>query len=133
MAGLPYPNQTMPPTGSGSQDRDWVTVAYMQYQRATGRSPRQRSGGTRPYLGVVPDFSVEGPGCAIRGVADGGPASRGGLRAGDVIVQFGDSKIGSLEDLDVALRKHKGGDKVKVVVHRGEEEAALEVTLAPSR
>ena len=92
-----------------------------------------RGGGDRPYFGSIPDFSSETPGYAISGVAKGSPAQRGGLKGQDVIIQFGDSKIGNLEDIDSALRKHKAGDKVAVVVKRNGKELKLEVTLDPPR
>ncbi|MGK3946309.1 PDZ domain-containing protein, partial [Streptomyces caeruleatus] len=63
------------------------------------------------------------------GVSKDSPAEKGGLKGGDVIIKFGDSKIGGLEDFDSALRKYKQGDKVKVVVQRGKEEVPLDVTL----
>ena len=51
-------------------------------------------------------------GYAISGVTKGGPADVGGLKGGDVIIRFGDSKIADLEDFDGALRQHRAGDKV---------------------
>jgi hypothetical protein len=90
-------------------------------------------GGDRPYFGSIPDFSQDEPGYALTGVTKGGPAERGGIKAGDIIVEFGDSKIGNLEDFDSALRKFKAGDKVPVVVKRGPERVKLEVTLDPPK
>ncbi|HKD36011.1 MAG TPA: PDZ domain-containing protein [Pirellulales bacterium] len=81
----------------------------------------------------MPDFGQEQPGYAISGVTGGGPAERAGLKAGDVIVRLGESKIGNLEDFDSALRKYHAGDKVAVVVKRGADELKLEVTLDPPR
>ncbi len=96
--------------------------------------PRMASGGgKRPFFGSVPDFGQNVPGYAISGVSPGGPAEKGGLRGGDVIVQLGDAKIANLDDFDAALRKHQGGERVKVVVRRGQEELTLEVTLDPPR
>jgi hypothetical protein len=92
-----------------------------------------RSGGDRPYFGSIPDFAQDQPGYALTGVSKDGPAERAGLKAGDIIVRFGDSKIGNLEDFDAALRKYKAGDKVPVVVKRGSEELTLEVTLEAPR
>ena len=100
---------------------------------STGPRPRRGGGGNRPYLGTVPDFSAKGPGYTINSVMKDGPAEKGGIRDGDAIIRFGESKIGGLEDIDSALRKHKPGDCVKVVVRRGKEEVTLEVTLAPPR
>jgi len=90
-------------------------------------------GGSRPYLGTIPDFGVEVEGYALQGVVAGGPAAKGGVRGGDVIIKFGDSKIGSLEDIDSALRKFKAGDKVKVTVLREKKEVVLTVTLGAPR
>jgi len=91
------------------------------------------SGGKRPYFGSIPDFGSQETGFAISGVATGGPADRAGLTGGDVIVRFGESKIGNLEDFDNALRKFKGGDRVPTVVLRDGKEVAFEVTLDPPR
>jgi len=89
--------------------------------------------GDRPYFGSIPDFGREEPGYAISGVAKNSPAEKGGLKGGDAIIRFGDSKIGNLEDFDSALRKHQAGDKVAVWVKRGSEEVKLEVVLDPPR
>jgi S1-C subfamily serine protease len=90
-------------------------------------------GGDRPYFGSIPDFAQSEPGYAISGATKGSPADRGGLKAGDNIIQFGDSKVGNLEDFDSALRKYKAGDKVQVVVKRNGQEVKLEVTLDPPK
>jgi hypothetical protein len=92
-----------------------------------------RMGGDRPYLGTMPDFTRQTEGYAIAGVAKGGPAEHAGLRGGDVLIQFGENKIGGLEDIDSALRKHKAGDRVRTVVRRGKEDLTLEITLDPPR
>ena len=102
---------------------------YVATQRPAGTG----RGGRRPSLGTVPDFAAEGPGYAISDVVRDGPAERAGLKGGDAIVQFGESKIGNLEHVDSALRKHKAGDRVKVVVRRGGREMTFEVTLDPPR
>jgi hypothetical protein len=90
-------------------------------------------GGDRPFFGSIPDFAEDVTGYAISGATKDGPAERAGLKGGDVIIQFGDSRVGNLEDFDSALRKYKAGDKVPVVVKRGKEELKLEVTLDPPR
>ena len=97
------------------------------------RARRIRAAGDRPYLGTIPDFGRQTDGYAISGVVQEGPGEHAGLKGGDVIVQFGDSKIGGLEDIDGALRKHKAGDRVPTVVRRGKEELTFEITLDPPR
>lgn len=98
-------------------------------------SPRRGSGGDgqRPYFGSIPDFAGTEAGYAISGVSEGGPAQRAGLTGGDVIIKFGESKIGNLEDFDSALRKYEGGDRVRVVLLRDGREQTFEVTLDPPR
>ena len=96
-------------------------------------SPQFARGGDRPYFGSIPDFGKPGGGYAISGVAKDSPAARGGLAGGDMIVRVGDSAITNLEDFDSALRKHKGGETVPVVVLRDGKEARLDITLDPPR
>ena len=103
------------------------------YVEVKGGNETLGGGGDRPYFGSIPDFSQDQPGYALTGVTKGGPAERGGIKAGDIIVELGASKIGNLEDFDGALRKFKAGDKVPVVVKRGADKMKLEVTLDPPR
>ena len=89
--------------------------------------------GSRPYFGSIPDFNSDQKGFALMGVASGGPADQAGIKAGDVIIQVGDQKIGSLDDFDLALRKFAAGDQVDVTVRRDGQEVKLKVTLGKPR
>ena len=65
-----------------------------------------------------------------------GPAWRGGVRIGDVVVSMGGEKASTVRDLIRLLRhEHKVGDKVEMKVFREKREMTLEVTLGerPSR
>jgi hypothetical protein len=104
-----------------------------KYIEVKGSADPNRGGGDRPYFGSIPDFSQAQPGYAISGTTADSPAAKGGLKGGDVILKFGESKIGNLEDFDSALRKHKAGDKVPVVVRREGQELTLEVVLEAPR
>ncbi len=57
------------------------------------------------------------------------PAEDAGLKAGDIIIKFDGKDVKTYEDMTTALYKRKVGDKVDVVVKRGEEELTLKVTL----
>jgi hypothetical protein len=92
-----------------------------------------RGGGDRPYFGSIPDFGKPGKGYAITGATKDSPAAKGGLKGGDVIVRLGESAVTGLEDFDSALRKHKGGDTVPVVVMRDGVEVTLQITLDPPK
>ncbi|HTN75299.1 MAG TPA: PDZ domain-containing protein, partial [Pirellulaceae bacterium] len=85
--------------------------------------------GDRPYFGSIPDYADEVEGLKLSGVAPEGPAAKAGVKGGDIIVQFGESKISGIEDFQSALLKFKAGDKVKLKVLRDKETVDLEVTL----
>ena len=85
--------------------------------------------GTKVYVGTVPDFAGEDDGYKLGGVTDGSPAAKAGLQAGDIITQFGDKKISNIYDFTYALGNYVPGDKVKVIVKRGEENIDVEIEL----
>ena len=85
--------------------------------------------GTKVYVGTVPDFAGEVDGYKLGGVTDGSPAAKAGLQAGDIIINFGDKKISNIYDFTYALGDHVPGDKVNVIVKRGEEELTVEIEL----
>lgn len=97
---------------------------------ASGTDPVR---GARPYFGSIPDYADEVEGLPLSGVSPGGPADKAGVKSGDIIVQFGESKISGIEDFEGALRKHKPGEKVKVKLQRGKDTVELEVTLGQPR
>ena len=66
-----------------------------KYQEAKGRSRPDRQT-ERPYFGSIPDFSQDKPGYLLMGVSKDGPAERVGIKAGDIIIQLGESRIGNL-------------------------------------
>ncbi len=107
-----------------------------EYQQASqgNLATGDRPAGDRPYFGSIPNLAGgDQEGYAIQGVGKGSPAEKAGLQADDVIIRFGDNKIGNLADFDSALRKYKADDKVPVVVRRQEKEVKLEVVLEPPR
>jgi len=103
-----------------------------EYQK-TSRGPAVRGGVKRPFFGAMAAFRAESDGFAIQRVLEGSPAEQAGVKDGDVVIRFGDHKIGSLADFLVALKDHKAGNNVDFVVRRGEEEMTLTVTLGPPK
>ncbi len=85
--------------------------------------------GRKVWVGTIPDFAGEVDGYKISGVSDGSPAQLGGLQGGDIIIKFGDKIISNIYDFTYALADFLPGDKVKVIVKRGEEEITYELTL----
>jgi len=71
-------------------------------------------GGFRVYVGTIPDYAYDGKGLRLSGVAEGGPAQKGGLREGDVIVRFATREINNIYDYTAALGVLKAKDRVEV-------------------
>jgi putative serine protease PepD len=82
-----------------------------------------------PIMGVTLDPSFPGQGALIESVTPGGPAQRGGLRAGDVIVRLGSRQIGDADELVVAIRDQLPGEEVTVQARRGNRLIDTTVTL----
>ena len=86
--------------------------------------------GSQTYLGSVPDMSAtDVVGMKLMGVRPDSPADKGGLKTGDVIIEFGGLPVKDLYSYTDALYSHKPGDVVKVVVMRGTQRVELTVTL----
>jgi acetylornithine deacetylase/succinyl-diaminopimelate desuccinylase-like protein len=109
--------------------RDLATAAERPGYIEVASKQFARGGVDRPYFGSIPDFGKPGKGYAITGATKDSPAAKAGLQGGDVIVRLGESAVTGLEDFDSALRKHKGGDTIPVVVLRNGVEVTLQVTL----
>ncbi len=107
-----------------------VAVAVAEELVNSGRA-------THPWLGVTggnitpetaEEFGVE-EGAFIREIVQGGPADRAGLRPNDVVVEFAGEPIESMDDLVVAIREHKVGEAVTMVVVRDGKRIDIAATL----
>ena len=67
-------------------------------------------------------------GVKLSGVRGGSPAEKGGLRGGDVIVEFAGQKITNIYDYTYALDAVKIGQPTRMVVERDGRRVTLEVT-----
>jgi putative serine protease PepD len=73
-----------------------------------------------------------GLGALIQTVISGGPASKAGLRQGDVVTKVDDRRVTDADSLIVAIRSHDPGDTVTVTFTRNGSHRTLKVTLASS-
>ena len=80
---------------------------------------------TAQQLGVDADT-----GAVITRISGDSPASRAGLESGDVIVELGGIKVSSSADLGNAVRRHKPGEEVDVVIIREGERRTIRATVA---
>jgi serine protease Do len=83
----------------------------------------------RPLLGIVWNQTSTKEGVEIESITPGHAAEKAGIKPKDVIVEFDGRKLVTFDDLRETIMKKAPGDKVKVKVHRGEEELEFECTL----
>ncbi len=81
------------------------------------------------YFGILPDFAEDPKGFRISGTMAGTTSEAVGLKAGDVIIQFGDVTVKNIYDYMAALGKFKPGDKAVVKWLRAGVEMQAEATL----
>ena len=92
-----------------------------------------------PYLGIssmtinsrvaqLYELPVEA-GALIDAVSVGSPAEAAGIEPGDIVTGIGGTTVASVEDVFLAIRSHRVGDRVEVKIVRGGEALTLEATL----
>ena len=72
-------------------------------------------------------------GVRVEALESGGPAEAAGLRTGDVIVAFGDTPIGGIDDLQAKLTDREVGVRSPITVLRGVERLVLDIVPRESK
>jgi serine protease DegQ len=85
---------------------------------------------SRGYIGVEPRDAPEGDGSLIAGVLKDGPADRGGLRPGDVVVAVDGKAIRNMTELMQTVAQTVPGSDTKFKVLRGGKSAEFTVKVA---
>jgi hypothetical protein len=98
------------------------------YAQVAGGGPGGGRETLRAYLGTIPDYASEVQGVKLSGVRAGGPADKAGLKGGDVIVEFGGTRIANIYDYTYALDAVKIDQPVTIVVLRNGERVSITVT-----
>jgi len=92
----------------------------------TGRSGRK----LKVTLGIMPDFAgSEKQGLRVDGVTKGGPADKGGMLKGDIVISINGMKVRDIYEYMSRLGKLKHGQTISVEVIRGEENEILIIQL----
>ncbi|MBV8950903.1 MAG: PDZ domain-containing protein, partial [Actinobacteria bacterium] len=68
-------------------------------------------------------------GAVVQRVEPGSPADGGGVQQGDVILKVGDTTVKQAQDVGNAVRGHRPGDKITLIVNRGGSTRSIGVTL----
>jgi len=85
--------------------------------------------GYGPDFGSIPDFTELPNGVRFADIRPGSPASKAGLKAGDILTEFDGKPIQNLYDFTYALRAKKPGQEVLVKVLRGDQTIEAKVLL----
>jgi hypothetical protein len=81
------------------------------------------------YLGTVPDMTGSPGGVRLVGVRAGSPAEKAGLRGDDIITRIGLMDTPDLQAMTDALRSHRPGETVEILVRRASGVTTLRATL----
>ena len=116
----------------GLLTRGFVTATETPvFELAEGESsdenvPRAR---LSAYLGTIPDY-IAGKikGLKLSGVAPDGPASKAGLKGGDIVIKLAGRTIEDIHDYTYAIEALKIGEEIEIVILRGEQEVTLKIT-----
>jgi hypothetical protein len=99
---------------------------YVKLARSGGGRP---GGSDVPRLGIRPEYGDTEDGVLVTAVGDGGPAAKGGIKAGDRLVAMDGKPVKNLEAYISLLQGHKKGDVLEVTVLRDGKKVPLKVTL----
>lgn len=101
---------------------------YLAMEKPTAKVSRRN---LRAYLGTIPEYGEgAGKGVKLNGVAKGGPAEKGGLRRGDLVVELAGHHIENVYDYTHALNALKVGQSVEIVIQR--ETIRLSLNVVPA-
>jgi hypothetical protein len=109
--------------------------APLTYVAAAAPPPSGDVRGFGASLGTIPDYAgpADGrPGVLLAGVRAGGPAEKGGLRRGDLLVELAGHPIRDIQDFMFALRSAKPGQQAVAAVERDGHRVELIVTFGVS-
>ena len=96
------------------------------YIEVKGGTPSRGPGG--PKLGIQPAYESDKEGLTIDGVADGGPAAKAGMKAGDRIVELAGRPVTNIETYMVIMAAQRVGQTFDAMVIREGKKLTLKVT-----
>lgn len=98
---------------------DW---ARMQKGEAWGHFP-----GQEPYMGLRGEPDV--PDAKVAHVVVGSPAEKAGVKVGDIVLKFNNEEVTNFASLTAKVRERQPGERIKILVKRGEEQLELAVII----
>ncbi|MHC1708481.1 MAG: M20/M25/M40 family metallo-hydrolase [Bacteroidales bacterium] len=102
----------------------------LTFQEAGPKGNQSRGTRFKVTLGILPDFAGnDNKGLRVDGVKKDGPASKGGLLKGDVIVAMNGKEVTNINDYMYRLKDLQKGQTVNVDVIRGGKKVILLIQL----
>jgi len=92
-------------------------------------SPRARSGGSGPRLGIQPGYSSDEQGVLVERVLPGEPGAKAGLKDGDRIIEIGKKPIKDIDEYMSVMAVQKKGEVIPIVVIRSNMKVNLEARI----
>lgn len=83
----------------------------------------------KPRIGLQIQDLEEGKGVKVKDVDEDSPASKAGIKEGDVITQINGKNVASVDDLRSEIRELKEGDTLKFTYQRGGKNQTAEVKI----
>lgn len=80
-------------------------------------------------MGIGPSYDDKGPGVLADSVMEDSAAQKGGMKAGDRIVEIDKRNIDSIYTYMDVLQRYKPGDEIEVIVERGGQRVSLKIKL----
>ncbi len=111
----------------------FVRVAEPKIHGEEASAHAGKVSGYGPDFGSIPDFAEIPNGVRFADIRPGSPASKAGLKAGDILTEFDGKTIQNLYDFTYALRAKKPGDEVLVKVLRSGQTIEAKVLLTERR
>jgi Peptidase family M28/PDZ domain/PA domain len=81
-----------------------------------------------PRLGIMPDYEADKEGVVVGGVGKGGPAEKGGLKAGDLIVAIAGKTVTNMNTYMAIMAQQTADQAIEVAVLRDGKKLLLKVT-----
>lgn len=104
------------------------TYHYPKLTFSKTRTPDNGKSSFKVTIGVMPDYTFEGPGMRIDGVTDNKPAFKAGIQKGDIVKKLGDMEVKDVMGYMKALSNYKKGDSTTIEILRGTETKLLNLT-----
>jgi hypothetical protein len=104
------------------------TFHYPKLTFTKTRNPDTGKASFKVTMGVMPDYTFEGPGMRIDGVTDNKPAHKAGLVKGDIVIRLGEIGVKDVMSYMKALSKFKKGDTTEVEILRNNESKVYSIT-----